>query len=344
MKSIWGLFATTAAATVFAAAGYAAECNTTYTVKAGDTLASIAAAHYDGDKSKSSLIYYNNQKIISGSDLQVSEGMALVIPCSLEDLTPDSTPLQDENAEMKLLTGGNNAPFTSRKWPGQGIITELVNAAMEETPEPVSFSITWNDNWSQHLFPLLDSQKYDMGFPWFRPDCESDPGNQICQSFHFSDPVMNLLIMLYVRNGNTFAYENDEDIWGKTVCYSEGYFDQQLNGDGRKWLEKGLVTLVKAEATEDCFKLLALGDVDTVATNAVTGAKTIREMGFEGSVSALGRPFAEKSLHVVISKKNWRGTTHLFRINSGLAALKASGRYNQIIFRHLTLFENSLKR
>jgi polar amino acid transport system substrate-binding protein len=343
MKSIWGLFASTAAATCFAAAAYA-ECNITYTVKAGDTLASIAAAHYEGDKSKSSLIYYNNQKIISGSDLRVAEGMQLEIPCSLKDLTPDSTPLQDAAADMKLLTGGNNAPFTDQKWPGQGIITELINAAMEETPDPVSFSITWEDDWSKHLFPLLDSKQYDMGFPWFRPDCDSDPGNEICRNFHFSDPVMDLLILLYVRNGNTFDYESDEDVWGKSICYSQGYFEQQLDGDGREWLQKGLVTLMKAEATEDCFKLLALGEVDAVATNAVIGAKTIKDMGFDGSVKALSRPFSEQSLHVVISKKNWRGTTHLYRINAGLVALKASGRYNQIIFRHLGIFENSLKR
>ena len=342
MKSIWGLFASTAAATLFAAAAYA-ECNVTYTVEAGDTLASIAADHYEGDKSKSSLIYYNNQRVINGSNLQVTEGTQLEIPCSLEDLTPDNTPLQDPNAEMKLLTGGNNAPFTDQKWPGQGIITELVNAAMEETPDPVSFSISWEDDWSKHLFPLLDSQKYDMGFPWFRPGCEYEPGNKICQSFHFSDPIMNLLILLYVRNDNTFAYESDEDIWGKTICYSQGYYDQQLDGNNRGWLKRGLVTLVKTESAADCFKLLALGDVDAVAVNAVTGAKTIQDMGFEGSVKALSRPFSEQSLHVVISKKNWRGTTHLYRINAGIAVLKASGRYNQIIFRHLGLFENSLR-
>ena len=102
------------------------------------------------------------------------------------------------------------------------------------------------------------------------------------------------------------------------------------------------MTLVKTETAEDCFKLLALGDVDAVAVNAVAGAKTIRSLNFDDSIKALSRPFSEQGLHVVISKKNWRGTTHLYRINAGIAALKASGRYNQIIFRHLGLFENAL--
>jgi polar amino acid transport system substrate-binding protein len=46
---------------------------------------------------------------------------------------------------------------------------------------------------------------------------------------------------------------------------------------------------------------------------------------------------------VVITKKHWRGTTHLYRFNAGLAALKQSDRYNEIVSRHLNIFWDRLK-
>ena len=54
-------------------------------------------------------------------------------------------------------------------------------------------------------------------------------------------------------------------------------------------------------------------------------------------------PLSRESLHVIISKTHWRGTTHLYRINAGLGALRDSGRYNEIVSRHLELFWEQVK-
>ncbi|MEL7099606.1 MAG: transporter substrate-binding domain-containing protein [Pseudomonadota bacterium] len=322
----------------------AAACQSSYTVQEGDSLFSIAEAQF-GDLTKWSLIFYNNPQIQGGSLLDVPVGTVLTLPCpdGAVVTAPDPTPLQRADAEMKLITGSNYAPFTDLDWPGQGMLTELVNAALEATTAPVSYSITWENDWSKHLFPMLDSKEYDMGFPWFRPDCEGNPANERCANFHFSEPLVDLVILLFTRADQPMTYETDADIVGKRLCRPAGYFTHDLDRVGRAWISQGLITLEQPATPQDCFQLLMDGRVDAVALNEFTGVTTMFEMGLTNTVAPLPKPLSVEGLHVLISKSHWRGTTHLYRFNAGLAKLKQSERYNEIVSRHLALFWDQVR-
>lgn len=315
-----------------------------YRVQAGDTVFTIANRKY-GDPEKWTLIFYANEKQLQASVFQVAPGDTLRLPCEpgTEAVVADATPLRVDNAELKLLTGGNFAPFTDQDWPGQGMITEIVNAAMETTPAPVTYSITWEDDWSQHLFPDLAEKKFDMGFPWYKPDCDATPDNERCANFHFSDPLVEILVLLFVREDQGFDYQSDADVVGKRLCRPKGYFTHDLDRPDRQWLTKGLINLVQADSPQACFEALLRGDVDAVTVNVFLGAQTIEEMGLRGRVIPLDKPLAVEGLHVVISKTHWRGTTFLYRFNAGLAALKESDRYGQIVSKHLGVFWDEIK-
>lgn len=318
-----------------------ALCDVTYKVRPGDTLFSIAEIHYE-DREKWTLIYYSNQGILNGIE-QIAPGLDVYIPCPAEDVAPDATPLKQVEAEMTLLTGGNYAPFADRGWPGEGLVTELVNAALEMSPDPVPYAIAWEDDWSQHLFPLLDQKTYDMGFPWLRPECEAVPENERCANFHFSDPLMDLPIMLFKRKGGAFTYTGDADVIGATLCRPAGYFTHDLDRADRRWLSEGRITLVQPDSPEACFQELMDGQVDAVTLNVFLGATKIVKMGLRGKVEPIDQPLSREKLHVVISKTHWRGTTHLYRLNAGLAALRENGRYDEIVARHLEIFWDQLK-
>jgi len=318
------------------------QCNVDYTVQDRDTLFSIAEAHY-GDIEKWALIYYANQDQLAGAFLQLSPGAVLRVPCPAGDTTADATPLRQSGAQMTLLTGGNYAPFTDQDWPGGGLITELVNAALELAPQPVPYEIFWKDDWSKHLFPLLDEKTYDMGFPWLKPDCEAESDNERCANFHFSEPLFLLPIMLFKQRGADFVYESDDDIIGKTLCRPKGYFTHDLDRPGRRWLSDGKITLVQADSPDACFALLVTGKVDAVTVNLFLGADKIVELNLRDQVEALERPLSEEGLYVIISKRHWRGTTLLYRINAGLDALRASGRYKDIVAKHLEIFWQRLE-
>ena len=336
----------------------AMACQPSLVVSPGDTLFSIAEEQL-GDLSRWSLIFYNNPDIQGGSLLDLPAGTVLDIPCpegtaqAPDPATPtptptvqaDPKPLQQSKsqAEIKLVTASNYAPFTDLDWPGQGMLTELVNAAFETTPNPLTYSIEWENDWSKHLFPMLDSKEFDMGFPWFKPDCDGNPSNERCANFHFSDPLVDLVILLFARSDDPFTFETDSDLHGKTLCRPAGYFTHDLDRADRRWLSDGLITLKQPPSPDDCFAMLVAGEVDAVALNEFLGVQKMFELDLTAQVAPLSRPVSVEGLHVLISKTHWRGTAHLYRFNAGLAKLKQSDRYNEIVSRHLALFWDQIK-
>lgn len=341
--TLWKTTLAAAALTLSAQMVQAQDCAPDlYVVQPGDTVFTIAEATY-GDPEKWTLIYYANEAALQASVFQVRPGDSLKLPCEPGSQKADATPLRQDNAELKLLTGGAFAPFTDQSWPGQGMITEIVNAAMETTPAPVTYSITWEDDWSKHLFPSLAEKKFDMGFPWYRPDCDSTPDNERCANFHFSDPLVEILVLLFVKEGSGVTYQSDADVLGKTLCRPKGYFTHDLDRPDRRWLSEGHIKLVQADSPTACFQKLMDGEVDAVTVNVFLGAQTIEDMGLRGQVVPLDKPLAVEGLHVIISKTHWRGTTFLYRFNAGLAALKESDRYGQIVSKHLGVFWDEIK-
>ncbi len=318
----------------------AAQCDVTYQVQPGDTLFSMAEVHY-GDREKWTLIYYANQGVLGGGD-QTVPGQDMYIPCPAESAAPDADAPTQVEAGLTLLTGSNYAPFADRDWPEQGLATELVNAALELSPSPIPHQIAWEDDWGQHLFPLLDQKSYDMGFPWQMPDCDARPDTERCARFHFSDPLMDLPIMLFKRANTGFSYESDADIPGRRLCRPAGYATDDLDRADRRWLTEEAITLVQPDTPEACFTALMAGEVDAVTVNVFLGANKIVTMGLRAEVVPIDLPLSNEKLHVVISKSHWRGTAHLYRINAGLDALRKSGRYDEIVTRHLEIFWDQL--
>jgi len=344
-----------------------AACDVEYAVRAGDTYYSIAADHY-GSRRDWQRVYQANQNSTGMPTLLA--GRQIYIPCqdgvavsnieatSATTSAPVAKPVAitpapsvasnvtarvyPENAELTLLTGDNYAPFTGKGLPAQGLVTELVHAALDIAPSPVTYSVTWDDDWSKHLFPLLNDKVFDMGFPWLRPDCDATPDNERCANFLFSDPLMSLPIMLFVRQDNQFQFDSDADILGKSLCRPEGYFSHDLDRADRRWLADGKIEFVTGKDPADCFKKVLMGKVDAASINLFMGANLILEMGLRNKILPLEKPLSEEGLHLVISKSHWRGTTHLYRVNAGLQKLRDDGRYQEIVSRHMGLFRARL--
>lgn len=322
-----------------------AACNESRVVAAGDTVFSLAQESY-GDHEKWTLIYEANRSALEANTFKLAPGTEIFVPCAPGQEAPvvEVAPFERPDAEMVLVTASNYPPFTDRDWPEQGMVTELVNAALDSAPQPVPYEVVWEDDWSKHLFPMLSEKQADMGFPWYQPDCAATPDDERCANFHFSDPLVQVLIMLFVRAEGGFDYDADEDVLGKTLCRPKGYFTHDLDRKGREWLSRDLITLVVGETPQACFQMLVDGDVDAVTVNVFLGANTLDDMGLRGKVVPLERPLSSEGLHVVISKTHWRGTAFLYRLNAGLAALKSSDRYDEIVARHLKVFWDNMQR
>ena len=81
----------------------------------------------------------------------------------------------------------------------------------------------WVNDWVAHLDPLLTYSMLEMGFPWFQPDCKQNSDRYRCANFHFSEPMFEMLILLFTDRARPLNFAQDSEIEGKTLCRPKGY-------------------------------------------------------------------------------------------------------------------------
>lgn len=365
----WLLGITIAAAAVLMPTPSSAQtCGTDYTLKPGETLADIARAVY-GSASQWSVIYYANQdRLGSGASLLVP-GQSLKIPClggqakpaatNQAETPPTGSVQRDETAPFQLssmlkriefLTADGYTPFTGRNLPEGGMFIDLLQSAMNQIKDQAkgtfAYQVSWVNDWSAHLNPLLITRAFDAGIPWSKPDCNNlqalDRVSQyMCQKFFFSDPFYESVTVLFVRNDGSFNFERDEQIAGKTLCRTKGWSTYDLDKGGRNWVKDGKVVLMQPQTSEECFRLLDEGTVDAVVIAELTGQAVAATTGMADRVHAASRPLHIETMHAIIAKTHPSARTMLYYINSSLRRLKDTGAYDAIVAKHLEQFWNS---
>lgn len=327
----------------------AAECGIDYEVQSGDSLSSIALDKLD-DHQKWTAVYNANISIIGDDPNLVAVGTTLRIPCldtelvtGTESVSTVSTSSSNRSVlggeQLRLLTADDYQPFTDRSLPEGGLIAELVNAALTANDDVLFHTIGWINDWAAHLDPLLAEHAYDMGFPWLQPNCADDPENYRCLNFLFSEPMFEMLVLLFTRTESPLAYAGDDDILGKTLCRPEGYYTHDLEKNGRFWLTKELIQLRQPSSIDECFRLLTEGEVDAVAVNEFTGRSAIKRLEIEDQVSIIDtKPLSIEGLHVLVHKQHPFAAQLINTMNDSLSIIQGSGSYQKILDRHLAEF------
>lgn len=348
------------------AAGASAQtCGQDYTIQEGDSLAKIATKVY-GKSSQWTIIFYANQDRVGAGQSLLVPGLAVRIPCleggasklpdvATTEAAPASQPavppaLSSEVKRIQFLTATDFSPFTDSALPNGGMVTDLVNTAMgqfkKETNATFDYNISWVNDWAAHLNPLLVTRAFDMGFPWYKPDCASfedlDTNAKFrCQKFFFSSPIFEEQVLVWVRKDSPIKLDNENELVGKKLCRQAGVWTFDLDEKGRNWVKGNKVTLLRPPGTEDCFKLLADGSVDAVPINELTGRTNIIRLDLADKLRVIEKPLSFLTLHVVIAKTHPQARAMLYYLNTALDKLRASGSYDQIVERHLQQFWDS---
>jgi polar amino acid transport system substrate-binding protein len=365
-KVAWLFIAVMAGASCLFSAGSSAQtCGSEYTIKSGDTLADIARTAY-GNASQWSMIYYANQDRLGTNATLLVPGLSLKIPCLAGQekpvtVAPAETPrsgaqpggetapflLSSMLRRIEFLTAEGYAPFTGRDLPQGGMLIDLLQGAMnlikEQAKGGFDYQLSWVNDWSAHLNPLLITRAFDVGIPWSKPDCGRQDtldraGQYICQKFFFSDPLYESVTVLFVRNDGSLNFERDEQIVGKTLCRTKGVSTYDLDKGGRNWVKDGKITLLQTPRAEDCFRMLDEGAIDAVVISELNGLSVAGAMGMGDRIHAASRPVNIETLHMIIAKTHPNARTVLYYINSSLARLKETGAYDAITAKHLDQF------
>ena len=260
-------------------------------------------------------------------------------------LAEASTPVPEVSAaavvadtpDIGLLSGPDFAPFADPLLPKGGMIAELVSLSLARAAPGRSARLSFVDDWSRHL-RLLDSGEFDIGFPWYKPDCTradrlTGTMRERCTGFVFSNPLYEVDMGFYVRAGDPLAEATaPEALFGKRICRPAGYFTFDLE---QAELFEPNVTRVIPPAAADCFAWLARGDVDAVSVSALAAADGISQLGLDGRVVPVAALASSQTLHVIAPEGNAEGRAYIDLVNEGLTEIQMSGRWFEVVSRHL---------
>src|SRR5882724_3300835 len=342
-------------------ASQAQSCGTDYTIKEGETLAQIAARVY-GNPAQWTIIFYANQDRLGTNVSLLVPGFTLRLPCvgggqQAQPLPPIATTPAQAPSEasiiisslvrrIEFLTADGFAPFTGRSLEGGGMLTQVIAAAMglvkDEAKGRFDYGVSWVNDWSAHLNPLLLTRAFDVGFPWARPNCDGvnlEPTSQFrCQRFFFSEPLYEVITGLFVQTGSRFKSLRNEEIAGATLCVPAGQPVHELDDHGRGWVRDNKIVLMRPPTVDECFRLLDAATVDGVVESELAGRASITSLGIADKVRMIEQPVALTTFHVLVSKSHPHARTILYYVNSSLEKLRESGEYDRVVERHLARF------
>jgi len=309
-------------------------------------LSEIAQRAYGRAQAYQKIFDFNPGKMESPNLVRV--GVELYIPCEEGGTQPDLPPVREATGPtddqvsqtrfIKILTGAEYAPYVDDGLENGGFSFELVERALQHGSSNVNYRIDVINDWSAHLKPLLADGAYDLGFPWFKPDCSQreklgENSRWRCDKLRFSIPLHELVITFYGREGGVDNITEPGDAHGLVLCRPSGYFTHDLEVMG---LMPPAIVRVVGDSPTDCFERLIEREVDLVSVNADTSDRVITKLGIRNKVSEVIDLATIQTLHVVGLKTNPQTRVNLLRINKGLKALRENGTFRKLASRHLS--------
>ncbi len=337
-------------------------CGSVYTMESGDTLYDVAKWAY-GDPLMYREIYGANRDLLR-DEKTVEIGDKILIPC-LEDaqaetpgdalalvlvtedeerlaapvvsIADDMTTPQRADRRIRFLTGSDFAPFADKNSIAGGMITDLVTRAVSAAASEQDFRVNFINDWSTHLDVLLRDGAFDVGFPWYKPDCSvaeklSDKLRMRCDDFEFSDPFFDVTVSFYSRAGDRLAETVSYDgLFGKRLCRPKGHFMFDLD---QRDLAAPNVSVETPDTAMECFTRLMQGQVDVVSLVKSEADGELRQLGINDRVAEIEGLVSRQTLHALVLKSNPNGRSYLDILNQGLASLMASGEWFTVVAFH----------
>lgn len=336
-------------------------CGGVYTVKPGDSLTGIADRLYR-NAGMWSEIHASNLKSIGPNRNNIRAGQTLKIACvdglpkglpggtRLSETTgpaapgqpavsPSRTPASGPRTggeTVRILAGDGYQPFSDRGLPNSGLLSEIVDRAVAAAWTDGPYKVFWVNDRAAHLDPMLASGMADVAFPWIKPSCD---GAGACADFLYSDPMFEMLVVLFSKKGAGLAFNSIADLAGRRICRPDGLPFEALNDPEAGWLEKTVVTVLHPATAQECFERLVWGETDFVVLNEFTGRKVLTDMRLADQVETLDAPpLSVETLHVVAHRSNPRAEELIAQFNRGLATIRENGVYNAAMDTHLSAF------
>ncbi len=241
------------------------------------------------------------------------------------------------SSTYRFVTGSDWRPFQDQELENGGMITEIVDTAMETQRGPDGHKIDFINDYSAHLQTLIADIAYDFSFAWFRPNCDKmeklGAESQFrCTSLDWSDPLFEQIIGYYMRADEANVPATHADLLGRSICRPKGYALFMMEEFD---LVEPAIVLKRPVNTADCFEMLAAGEVDVVVLATMVADSAIAAGGMADQIAEQPQLSTVATLHAVTSINNPNKDAQLAVLNEGIRDVRESGAWFEIVQRHL---------
>lgn len=168
--------------------------------------------------------------------------------------------------------------------------------------------------------------EYDATFPYMHT-VERE------REYAYSEPLFVTKQHLFSRAGDVFEADNLNALVGTRICYPLGW---QPPAAIQQLIEAGRLTRHSPPGLEECAKLLLLKRDDFFVSDLRLGEVALRATGAPpSSFRRSAKVFSSSALHLIVPRQHPQAEAIIASFNSGLASLRASGKYQQIIEDYL---------
>jgi polar amino acid transport system substrate-binding protein len=337
----------------------AQEACSSYTVKEGDSLGSIAQAAY-GSFDYQMIFNANRNEIENPNSL--APGTVLALPCEDGNLSADTkvTDIIEQEEEkqskkaksniyeppIKLVSGSGWAPFTGEELNGGGMLVRLATTALNRGGNDREYNLSFVEDWAAHIETLLPLGAFDVSIAWMKPgDCSNldaldDNGRLRCTQLDFSLPIYESVTAYWSMPDSEYAnVKAFSDYAGARICRPDGWSTFDLTSEG---LVEPLVTMVRPATLRECVEALVKGEVDMASMDIETGGSTVAEVPEAAGVVQPNPNLSKlETIHFVTHKTNPRGRVYMAMFNKGLNEMRESGEWYAVIADSLADFNKS---
>lgn len=330
-----------------------------YVVGEGETLGAISRKIYGAAVPPQLLFSANSAALVANSGVP-APGMRLTAPCieggainrdvlEREAAAPAATPAPAAETssgyvmdapgpvDIRVVTADAWRPYTDANDPAGGMLTEVIDRALDRVAAQPSHRIDFVNDWGAHLDPLLSNHLYDFSIAWVRPKCETtasmDPESRFrCERLAWSEPVFEIVSQLYVDGAVDARALTRDDLEGRTICIPEGY---TLTGLAQNDLMEPFIRLSRPREPVDCVREVQAGASDATFLTISVAESAIAQAGLQGALAEAPQIFDIQTLHAVISVNHPRRDPLLAAMNDGIRTIRENGEWFEIVQRHL---------
>ncbi len=219
------------------------------------------------------------------------------------------------------ITNGDWDPYLSSKAFEYGLTSHMISEAFKLE----GIDIEWGFfPWKRALENAREGFEWDAAAAW-------RPNEAYNLDFFTSDAIMNTAFVFFHLKEYDFHWNNIDDLQGTSIGFTRGYHYGDALMEGKT---ANTFVFETANTDEQNFKKLLFGRIKIFPNDVVVGYTQIdNTFPFHEAIRFTHHPkeFKRNTLHLLISKRAKNAKELLKKFNSGLAKLKASDQYQNML-------------